>query len=60
MNGPQRTAVFPKEFLSYSLFGYNVGQDMEGQKYEGTNRRTISSSYFRQAVNSLSETINHC
>ncbi len=39
MNGPQRTSVFRKEFLSYSLFEYNVGQDMEGQKDERTNEQ---------------------
>ncbi len=47
MNGPQRTDVFCKEFQSYR------NGRTEGQKDE----RTISSSYFRQAVNSLCETM---
>ncbi len=77
MKGPQRTAVFRKECLSYSLFGYTrnlsvpCGQPTSckamtmrcrtryGRTNGRMNRRTISSSYFRQAVNSLCETIRH-
>ncbi len=57
MNGPQRTAVFRKEFISYTLFGYKrnfsvpclklltlgVGQDTD----ERTDRQLAVLSFAR-------------
>ncbi len=41
MNGPQRTAVFRKEFLSYSFFGYERNIPLSSLTWSGIHAMTM-------------------